>query len=86
MAPHLNTLLEDGEPNSDSGNRCSGNSLGPQARLVKNGSVDLFDGPRTLAPGESENVCFQIRLVTDTPTSVEGKSVDVSFNFHATTA
>ncbi|AOW92861.1 hypothetical protein BFN03_09740 [Rhodococcus sp. WMMA185] len=86
MAPYMNTLLEDGEPNSDSGNRCSGNRIGSETRLVKNGSVELLDEPITVAPGETQNVCFQTRLVTDTPPSVEGESLDVSFNFHATTA
>ncbi|RVW00080.1 SipW-dependent-type signal peptide-containing protein [Rhodococcus spongiicola] len=90
LAPYMVYVLKDGEPNGESGNRCSGNDLGPVTWMEKGGTTDAFDAPRTLAPGESEYVCFQIRLhpdaadTADTNNSVEGKSVDVAFNFHAT--
>ncbi|RVW05883.1 hypothetical protein EGT50_03435 [Rhodococcus xishaensis] len=92
LAPYMVFVLKDGEPNGESGNRCSGNNLGPVTWMEKGGTLDAFDEPRTLAPGESEYVCFQIRLHPDaadtagTSNSVEGKSVDVAFSFHATAA
>ncbi|MEV0948920.1 SipW-dependent-type signal peptide-containing protein, partial [Rhodococcus sp. NPDC049939] len=92
MAPYMVFVLKDGEPNGESGNRCSGENLGPVVWMEKGGTVDAITEPRTLQPGESEYVCFQIRLhpdaadTADTNNSVEGKSVDVAFNFHATTA
>ncbi|WP_072691599.1 SipW-dependent-type signal peptide-containing protein [Rhodococcus marinonascens] len=91
VAPYMVFVLKDGDPGA-SGNKCSGDTLGPVTWMEKGGSVEALDGPRTLGPGESENVCFQIRLHPDakdtagTNNSVEGKSVDVSFNFNATTA
>ncbi|AOW92869.1 hypothetical protein BFN03_09760 [Rhodococcus sp. WMMA185] len=83
LAPHMVFKVTNG---TSDGELCSGDRLGPDTWLVEGDSVDPFDGPRTLAPGQSENLCIQMRLHPDAPNSAQNKSVQVSFNFNATTA
>ncbi|GAB2665580.1 SipW-dependent-type signal peptide-containing protein [Prescottella soli] len=84
LAPQLKVLISTGTSN---GTTCAGGTvIANNLPLVSGGQTNLIPTARTLANGTSETLCFQVALDSAAPTSVQNQTVNVSFNFNATTA
>ncbi|MFC9515177.1 SipW-dependent-type signal peptide-containing protein [Nocardiaceae bacterium NPDC056970] len=84
LAPYLKVTVSTG---AVSGTACSGGTvLANGVALVSGGNVNLVSPARNLANGVNETLCFQVALDTSVPNTVQGQTINVSFNFNATNA
>ncbi|TQF69065.1 hypothetical protein FK531_09815 [Rhodococcus spelaei] len=83
LAPFLKVTITTGASN---GTTCAGTAVATNVALVSGGSANLISTARPLAGGASESLCFQVTLDPMVTTAAQGKTVNTSFNFNATTA
>ncbi|WP_260845083.1 CalY family protein [Prescottella equi] len=82
LAPFLKVTVSTGTSN---GTACSGGTvIANGVPLVSGGSTNLITTARPLNNGGSESLCFQVAVDSAAPTTVQGQTVNASFNFTAT--